>query len=472
MKKTSHLKIKIFAATVPALIFAILTISASNIILLKSVHSSYKELLEEKSFAVVNNVRRVVNKNLQVFPLKCLSWMSTYISGVVESTDGVSYCFIADKENTVLFHSDEKMAGQKLKANIYTDFLSGNAFSKQTVSVAEYYELIVPIIKTDEIVGSIHLGIEKKLIDSKIFDLFLITAIVLAVSLTVSTTGTALVSSYLASRVNVIKNGLNRIQKDFKYRISPMKGEVGEIVSAINEMAFSLTKRKKLEDQLQRAQRLAAIGEMAAGVAHEIRNPLTSVKGFVQLIGEDLEENDRKLEYIQIVVKEVDRLNKIINELLDYAGSSSLQRVVTDINKVMDNTLLLLNFEAIKPKIHIKKKYNYDLPIIPIDEEQVKQVFLNLVINSTQAIEAEGEITIETAMSKNGKFVKVIIHDTGMGIEEKNIKRIFDPFFTTKERGTGLGLAVVQKIVEMHGGHIEVESRPGLGTTFTVYYCI
>ncbi len=472
MKKTSHLKIKIFAATAPALIFAVLAISVSNIILLKSVHSSYKELLEEKSFAVVNNVRRVVNKNLQVFSLNSFSWMSTYISGVVDSTDGVSYCFIADKENTILYHSDEKRAGKKLETNIYADFLFSNNFSKQTVSVADYYELIVPIIKTDEMVGTIHLGIEKKLIDSKIFDLVLIAVIVLAASLTVSTTGAALVSSYLASRANVIKNGLNRIQEDFNYRISPMKGEVGEIVFAINEMAASLAKRKKLEEQLQRAHRLAAIGEIAAGVAHEIRNPLTSVKGFVQLIGEGLKDNDKKLEYIQIVVKEVDRLNKIINELLDYAGSSSLQRVVTDINNVIDNTLLLLNFEAVTPKIHIKKKYNYDLPIIHIDEEQVKQVFLNLIINSTQAIEAEGKITIETDISKNGKFVKVAIHDTGNGIEERDMERLFDPFFTTKDKGTGLGLAVVQKIVEMHGGHIGVESQPGYGATFTVYYGI
>lgn len=472
MKKTSYLKIKIFAATAPALIFAVLAISASNIILLKSVHSDYKELLEDKSFAIVNNVRRVVNKNLQVFPLNSFSWMSTYISGVVDSTDGVSYCFIADKENTILYHSDEKRAGRKLDTNTYADFLFNNNFSKQTIAIGDYYELIVPIIKKDEMVGTIHLGIKKKFIDSKIFDLILISVIVLAVSLTISTTGTALVSSYLASRANVIKNGLNRIQEDFNYRISPMKGEVGEIVFAINEMAASLAKRKKLEEQLQRAHKLAAIGEIAAGVAHEIRNPLTSVKGFAQLIGEDLKDNDKKLEYIQIVIKEVDRLNKIINELLDYAGSSRLQRVVTDINKVIDNTLLLMNFEAVTQKIHIKKKYNYNLPIIHIDEEQIKQVFLNLIINSTQAIEAEGKITIETDISKNGKFVKVAIHDTGNGIEERDMERLFDPFFTTKDKGTGLGLAVVQKIVEMHDGHIEVESRSGHGATFTVYYGI
>lgn len=471
-KKTSHLKIKIFAATAPALIFAVLAISVSNIILLKSVHSSYKELLEEKSFAVVNNIRRVVNKNLQVFPLNSFSWMSTYISSVVDSTDGVSYCFIADKENTILYHSNEKRAGRKLDTNIYADFLFSNNFSKQTIAIGDYYELIVPIIKKDEMVGTIHLGIKKKLVDSKIFDLILITVIVLAASLTISTTGAAFVSSYLAFRVNVIKNGLNRIQEDFNYRISPMKGEIGEIVFAINEMAASLAKRKKLEEQLQRAHRLAAIGEIATGVAHEIRNPLTSVKGFVQLIGEDLRENDKKSEYIQIVVKEVDRLNKIINELLDYAGSSKLQRVVTDINSVIDNTLLLLNFEDVIPKIHIKKKYNYNLPIIPIDEEQVKQVFLNLIINSAQAIETEGEITIETDISKNGKFVKIAIHDTGKGIEKKDMERLFDPFFTTKDKGTGLGLAVVQKIVEMHGGNVEAESQPGHGTTFTVYYGI
>ena len=469
LKKSSHLRRRIFLSITPIVIFAILTLSLSNILLFKSVHSVYRELLEEKMFAIAKNIRRVINKNLVVFPLNSFNWLSTYLNGVVENNDDLSYCFIADKSKVILYHNDETKISTLLNENLYANLFSKKDFSRLTLSAGYYYELIVPVVKSDEMLGTIHLGIQKALIDSKISDMILVSAIVLAVSLIISIVLAAFISDFVASKVNVIKNGIKNIKQELTHTIPTMQGELGEIAAAINEMALDLAERKNLEAQMQRADRLAAVGEIAAGVAHEIRNPLTCIKGFVQLIEEDLHSDDDKLAYTKIIIEEADRLNRIICELLYYARPSDTSRTLVDINSIIDNALVLLNFKISKPMIQVHKKYSDNLPAILADEEQVKQLFLNLIINSLQAIDAEGEINITTDLCTDHKFVRVMIHDTGKGIEKRDLKRLFDPFYTTKEEGTGLGLAVAQRVVELHGGHIEIESQAGQGTTFTVY---
>ena len=281
--------------------------------------------------------------------------------------------------------------------------------------------------------------------------------------------GAALIADSVVSRVNMIKHGLRQIQDDLDYRFPALPGEVGEIGEAINEMAAALGERRRLMVQMQRADRLAALGEIAAGVAHEIRNPLTSIKGFVQLIEEELSAEDPRLEYTQIVIREVDRMNRIINELLYYARPSESEKISGSINRIIEDTLFLINIKTINPKVQVHTQLNSELPNLCIDVEQIKQVFMNLLINSIQAIEKSGEINLETSLTPDGKLVRIAIRDTGKGIKPENLKKLFDPFFTTRDKGTGLGLAVVQKIVEMHRGYVEVESQPGQGTTFTVF---
>lgn len=469
-KKSSYLKTRIFWATIPTLIFAILTITIANIISFRSVHSVYKELLEDKSFAIAKNIRTVVNGNLSVFPLDSHSWMSDYIHGIVENNDDISYGFIADNQKMILFHNDEEQVNRPLDSSIYAQLSNAADIPRLTISVGSFYELILPIVKSDQILGSIHLGIQKKLIDSQISDMIILPVIVLIVSISIYGAVAAFVAGYVASKVNTIKEGLARIQQDLGFRMAPMKGELGQVVEAINDMAHSLEEQKKVALKIERADRLAAIGEVSAGVAHEIRNPLTSIKGFIQLIEEDLDKDDSKLTYTRIVTEEVDRLNKIIGTLLYYAQPSMPKRSLVSINDVIDDTLLLVNIEMSKKDLAIHKYYNQNLPTIPVDAEQVKQVFLNLILNSMQAMDSNGQITIETDLDKDGDFITIAIEDTGKGIEDKILKRIFDPFFTTREEGTGLGLAVVQKIVELNGGHLDVESRTGQGARFSVYF--
>ncbi|MDA3791920.1 MAG: ATP-binding protein, partial [Desulfobacula sp.] len=271
----------------------------------------------------------------------------------------------------------------------------------------------------------------------------------------ISFVASILIAGSVANKVKRVKNGLKAIQEDLDYRIIPRKGEIGEIITAINEMAAALSKRKKLEEQMQKADKMAALGEVAAGVAHEIRNPLTAIRGFIQLIEENTDNHGKNNEYASIAIFEVDRLNKIVEELLYYARPSEPRKVHLDINSLLDSVLTLLHFKFEKQGVVVEKKFLDPLPDIPIDEEQIRQVFINLIINAAQAMENGGKLLITTETTADD-FVRVHIEDSGPGIEQENIKRLSDPFFTTRENGTGLGLAVVQRIIDMHNGFMEV----------------
>lgn len=229
-----------------------------------------------------------------------------------------------------------------------------------------------------------------------------------------------------------------------------------------------LTEMRKLEEQVRRADRLAALGELAAGVAHEIRNPLTSVKGYAQFLGEDLQPGDSRQDYLATIVQEVDRANRIIEELLRFARPTTPYFRYVNLEEELEQTLVLARQIHCK-HIQILRDY-HPVPPILADSEQLKQVFLNLLINVAQAMDdSGGMIRVSTGYMPEKRTVVLTVDDTGPGILPEYVDRLFDPFFTTKEKGTGLGLAIAHQIVCLHGGSIEVENRPGRGATFHVY---
>lgn len=230
-----------------------------------------------------------------------------------------------------------------------------------------------------------------------------------------------------------------------------------------------LAETKKLEEQVRRADRLAITGELAAGVAHEVRNPLTAITGYLQLLTVELSYDDPRQEFTRIISKEIDRLNHLIEQLLYFSRPSPPQFLYTDLNKVIAETLLLLNSPAVLKKVTITTDFSAELPPVKIDAVQFQQVLINIILNGIQAIKNSGSLTLSTSYQHQTSFVRLDIIDTGCGIPAENIPRIFDPFFTTKEKGTGLGLSVADKIMEVHQGYIEVESEPGKGTCFSIY---
>jgi len=229
-----------------------------------------------------------------------------------------------------------------------------------------------------------------------------------------------------------------------------------------------LSEVKALEEQVKRTERLASVGRLAAGVAHEIRNPLGALKGFLQYFQRKLELSEQDMMYVSVMVAEVDRLNSVISNLLEFAHPKEPVLEPCSPAALLKHVLTLVEGDVQARQIEVTCTLPDDVPEIPMDREQLTQVVLNMALNAVQAIEAGGHIRIEADVHAEAKQLEIIIADTGKGIAAEDVARVFDPFFTTRKQGTGLGLAIAHSIVEQHHGEISVESTEGEGTTFFI----
>jgi two-component system sensor histidine kinase HydH len=225
---------------------------------------------------------------------------------------------------------------------------------------------------------------------------------------------------------------------------------------------------RQLQEEIRRTEKLAALGGLAAGVAHEIRNPLSSIKGMASYFGSKFPEGSQDREAARVMTDEVDRLNRVISELLDFARPSELTRRPTDIPMLLSHSLKLIAPDATAKNIIIKQEINIEPACRPvIDADRFSQCLLNLYLNAIQAMPAGGQMQVR-AWTAGDDAIHFAISDTGDGIPEAQQQQIFDPYYTTKPKGTGLGLAIVHKIVTSHGGRISVQSRPGEGARFDI----
>jgi PAS domain S-box-containing protein len=235
-----------------------------------------------------------------------------------------------------------------------------------------------------------------------------------------------------------------------------------------------LTEKKRLDDYLLRVEKFAALGRIAAGIAHEIRNPLAGIFTTVQNLESEFPEENHQRSDLKNILQEIDRIENLIREVLDLVRPVPLQVEEFDIHNLISTTLSLLRKEMVKKRIVLKTEYGAKTPVIKADPHRLRQVFLNLTINAIESIEGGGEITVKTdtkrQMDRKSErdWFSIDVVDDGIGIPSEHINRIFDPFFTTKSGGTGLGLTVTHKIVEDHNGMIEVESQADKGTVFRV----
>ncbi len=228
---------------------------------------------------------------------------------------------------------------------------------------------------------------------------------------------------------------------------------------------------KKSKSYIRRADRLASLGTLTAGLAHEIRNPLVAIKTLTQLLPERIDDEEFRNQFLQIASGEVDRISSLVTELLEFARPSDPKLELEDINSILDGMILLVSTETKKKQIDITKDYSSDVPSIQVDREQIKQVFLNILLNGIEATSENGKITVRTRyfMKPGGEpYAQIEFADTGCGIPEEYIEEIFNPFFTTKSTGSGLGLSISNQIIQDHRGYIDVESRLGKGSSFFI----
>ncbi len=226
-------------------------------------------------------------------------------------------------------------------------------------------------------------------------------------------------------------------------------------------------KNKIIMGKMKQSERLSVLGEFSAGIAHEIKNPLASIKNFTQLLPSEYGDPNFRKEFIEFVPREVNRINRIVNGLLDYARPRKLELLKANIPELVDETISSLNANFDEHHITIKKNYN-QIPPIEIDPEQIRQVLLNLILNAVEAMPNGGTIKISIQEIEREE-VEIEVSDSGCGISDEKLKEIFNPFVTTKEGGTGLGLSIIQRIVNEHGGRIEVESKKNRGTQFKLF---
>lgn len=246
---------------------------------------------------------------------------------------------------------------------------------------------------------------------------------------------------------------------------------------------------KQMELQLARSERLATLGEMAAGVAHEIKNPLNAILGFSQRLADKLADPKLK-QYAEIIIEEVNRMAATINDVLEYNRTRIAAKEGMDFNAVLDDILILVAEKAGASNVQIIRDIDPGLPLVPMDRDKIKQVLLNLMFNAISAMESGGTLTVRARVEEGmlpadqvanpeksllqqvflqQKMASITIKDTGCGIPRENIQKLFNPFFTTKTTGTGLGLSICHKIVESHGGFMRVESQVGAGSSFIFY---
>ena len=239
----------------------------------------------------------------------------------------------------------------------------------------------------------------------------------------------------------------------------------GEMIGAL--VIFSdLTARKETQRRMAQAERLATLGELMAGVAHEVRNPLTAIRGYVQILRQQTTDPIHQ-EYLSVVLKEIDSINKVIQQLLEFSRPRHSQWQQVSLNALVEETLVLVQTAGVQARVDFISELDNELSPINADRELLKQVLLNILINAVQAISARGKIRIQTWQYSDSQQA-ISIEDNGCGIDLSLQKKIFDPFFTTKASGTGLGLALSQRIINAHQGDIRVTSLPGYGATFTL----
>ncbi|MBA4389622.1 MAG: histidine kinase [Syntrophus sp. (in: bacteria)] len=263
-----------------------------------------------------------------------------------------------------------------------------------------------------------------------------------------------------------VAQGLAETQYCLPYLLDESNKIYQQLEKSHRELQKSHQELEQAQYQLIRTEKLAALGQLAAGVAHEINNPLGTITIYAHILLKGLEADDPRRDDVMLIINEANRTKGIVQGLLSFARETKLKQDSTDINELLEDTLGLLVNQSLFQNIKIKKGFSQELPTLFADATQLKQVFLNIILNAAQAMEGRGGLAITTWQDKTD--IKIKIRDTGPGIPPEQVGKLFNPFFTTKEKGTGLGLAISYGIIERHSGKIDVETELGKGSAFTI----
>jgi len=373
----------------------------------------------------------------------------------------------------------ERTVGTQVSSQVYTKVITEGVTWLDRAFVVNKWHLAgyAPIHDVDEkIVGMLYVGIPQDRFDRikvSTTSFFLFTTIITALL-------AGFIAVYLVKRIihpiNEIVDASKEIgEGNYNRKIQIFHDdEMGYLARAFNSMIDAIQERdfilrENTQKQIVQSEKLASLGRLASGIAHEINNPLTGILTYSSMMKEDLKGSQYE-EDLDVIIDETMRCRKIVREVLDFARETKLEKQVIDLNHVILSAISILEKHFAFRNINIIKNFSFEIPEISADLSQIKSVINNLAVNAADAMPAGGDLIITTGYDPEEGMVIIKFQDMGTGISEENIGKIFDPFFTTKEpgKGTGLGLAVIYGIVEGHSGRISVDSVQGEGTTFTI----
>lgn len=331
--------------------------------------------------------------------------------------------------------------------------------------------------------GTVRLGVSLKAMHLQIARTRWQIAGLCVLGLLFGSVAATLLSRRLTRPIQALTNGVAAVGRgDFGQRIEvTSQDELGQLSVAFNEMTQQLGRVRDLEERLRRADRLAALGTMAAGIAHDIRNPLTSILIFSQLMSLHHDDPDVREKFDRVVPRELERVQAVIEDMMELARPATLHLEPVNLSEVLTQVLELYEGQATTQGIKITREFDPALPPCIADRKRVHRCFSNLIANAIQAMPNGGDLTTRASQAEAVLLaaqpggtpmepaICVTITDTGQGIPPERLSRIFDPFYTTKDKGLGLGMAITHRIVVDHKGTIDVQSQVGLGTTFIVH---
>jgi signal transduction histidine kinase len=403
------------------------------------------------------------------------STLEEYVNTLVQK-ENIAYLVISDRHNNVLAQSTSaKDVPVEIiqKGLVNTDPSLVQTYRNKSLKIG-VNDISVPVIIASKRWGTVRVGFSLQYLEKEIYrNIFLALAtgaasivVGILVALILMRLITKPMRAFIKSMKTISDGNLHQeISLDTSYEFRMMADSFNHMAKSLRESKEEL---KKTYEELSQKHKLAALGEFAARVAHEIKNPLGIIKGSAQIILDKDSSSEIKTEVWTYIIEEIDRLNRKVMNILDYARPRTMSLEPTDINDLIEKTLYFGETQHIKGEgVNIVKKFDNNLPVIKADPEMMRQALLNLLINSYQAVREKGEIIISTFIDQEG-WLKISFRDTGEGIPEKDLDKIFDPFFTTKKEGTGLGLSIVRQIIDNHKGKIQIESKVGEGTEIAI----
>ncbi|RMF98010.1 MAG: HAMP domain-containing protein [Candidatus Schekmanbacteria bacterium] len=407
--------------------------------------------------------------------------LDNYIEEIMERKElHIRYAYILDESNHVLVSSNLKEFGKKLIDTIsYRSFISNKTLEqvyKDEITGEKILDISTPLSIAGKRWGTLKVGFSLKFIKGIIFEHYKRIILFALISMCLSIVVINFVFLRLTNPLKKLTNSIKEISSPDEFKELPIESadEVGELTREFNELMERL---KKSMNELEHAQRIMAsqekyssLGRVAAGIAHEINNPLDGIQDCIKLLDKDIEESDKKKKYLRMSFEGLKRIEKIVKGLLDFSSERPISLREVNINTLISSSTEILTFKLKEKNIKLIIENSLDGEIIKIDSSKIQQVLMNLLLNSIDSLENKenGKIILKISKDKGNLILEVI--DNGIGIAKEDIDKIYEPFYTTKEvgKGTGLGLSITKGIVEAFGGEIQCRSTPNVETVFTV----